>query len=209
MSNSDDDSFVPEHQSESEEGFAKAKVNKTSKRGRASSKKGKSKRSKSKSQKKLAKIEVDKAVENFRAFVQDSPKKVRDENGNVVPSRVFSKKTRRNAGRAHTVVIFGGEEGESSIRCHETDVFRFSGNQFLLDTKSWPSRSTKESINIGLALIDPGLSLRQKNWEFLLERYDSETQRTTHIATVGSMTDGDYFCYDFVNNREVALPGNF
>lgn len=142
--------------------------------------------------------------EVFEKFVQESSTTRMTKKGKIVPSRIYLNKTERNAGRAHTKVVL--TPIGANIRCHSTDVFQLQGNEVILDTATYPSDSTKDSINIGLRMMGGGHYLQQKKFNYELMRgfYNSNGQfQTAYIATVGNKQLGGAFLRMSVSTGKV------
>lgn len=145
----------------------------------------------------------------FSKFVKESSKTRKTEDGQIVPSRFYANKTERSAGRAHTKVVL--TEFGANIRCHNTDVFKLQGDEIVLDTWTYPSDSTKDSINIGLRMMGDlrtggGLFIQQKNFDYLLNRGyfdDSNQYQCVTVATVGNKRDGGAFLRMSASTGEV------
>jgi hypothetical protein len=153
--------------------------------------------------------------EEFRKFVQESKTTRTTKKGKIFPSRIYLKKTERDAGRAHTKVVL--TPIGAKIRCHSTDVFRLEGDEIILDTATYPSDSTKDSINIGLRMMSDlttggGYYLQQKNFSYLLMRgfYDSNGHyQSVHVATVGNKNDGGaYLRMDVRTGKVLQITEN-
>jgi hypothetical protein len=94
-------------------------------------------------------------------------------------------KIERDAGRAHTKVIIDPVTEEAKVRCHDTDVININTlrGEATFDM-SYPSRSSADSIAIGLRFINEAygtaFDIRRKNWDWRL------TNNSTLVHSFGT-----------------------
>jgi hypothetical protein len=117
----------------------------------------------------------------FETFVHNKTKCRKGEEN----AREYGSKWVRNAGRAHTKIIFDDITDRVVVRCHDTDVISINtlADEMTLDM-TYLSKSTKESIQIGLAFIRRAgfgeFYIIRKNWEWKLFRDDKEVHTFGH-----------------------------
>jgi len=106
----------------------------------------------------------------------------------------FPEKRVRNAGFAgkHCKIHFDDEDGSARMRYWDTDVATLNKDgTIVLDMGGFRTRSTKDAINIFFRISDAkDLSMRRKNWEYILERH-SDSEKSDLVASFGHQMDCD------------------